>query len=125
MGSLPSKILSLIRTQYKAFKIPSVTEVSVSQNPYLVLISCILSLRTKDNTTIEASRRLFKAADNPKAMLKIPLARLEKIIPRRLWIELNTLLVAFGQNICLPVSPYCSRCSVFKYCPRSGVLKSR
>ena len=50
---------------------------------------------------------------------------LRKIIPKRGWINLNTALVTFGQNICLPVSPFCSRCSVKKYCRQTGVTKPR
>ena len=50
---------------------------------------------------------------------------LKKIIPRRYWIDLNTILVTFGQNLCFPVSPLCSKCLVFSYCKRRGVNKSR
>lgn len=50
---------------------------------------------------------------------------LQKIIPRNYWIDLNTTLVAFGQNICLPVSPFCSRCYVNNYCERIVVKKFR
>lgn len=210
------KTLKLICEQVKNYKTPSVTVVSYNKDPYQVLVSCILSLRTKDKTTIEASNRLFKIADNPKGMLKLSNSRiaqiiypvgfyrnkakvilglsdriikefkgkvpnnieellsfkgvgrktanlvlglgfnipaicvdthvhrisnrlgwvktknpqetevaLERIIPKRLWIELNTILVGFGQNLCLPVSPFCSRCLVFKFCKRRRVLSRR
>jgi endonuclease-3 len=46
-------------------------------------------------------------------------------LPRRYWIGYNDLLVAFGQNICLPVSPRCSVCPVSRVCPRVGVTRSR
>lgn len=46
-------------------------------------------------------------------------------LPRRYWIGLNDLLVSFGQNVCLPVSPRCSRCPVRGFCPRRGVTRSR
>jgi len=52
-------------------------------------------------------------------------AALEKIIPKNLWIDLNTILVGFGQNLCQPVSPICSRCSVVNFCKRKGVIRSR
>ena len=39
------------------------------KDPFCVLISTILSLRTKDNVTLDASERLFQMADNPKDML--------------------------------------------------------
>src|SRR4030042_2190898 len=198
------KTIKLVRKQIKSFKIPSVTVVSGQKDPYQVLISCILSLRTKDKTTVEASRRLFKVADNPYSMVKLSQSRikkliypvgfyrnksrtilgisakiikdssgrvphtlegllalngvgrktanlvlglgfnipaicvdthvhrisnrlgwvktkkpeeteeaLKKIIPRWHWIDLNTRLATFGQNICLPVSPFCSKCHVY------------
>lgn len=210
------KTIRLIEKQVKGCVVPSVTKISVKKDPYQVLISCILSLRTKDKTTIEASNRLFAVADNPENLMKLPKNRLEKliypvgffrnkakiileisrriindfqgrvpdklgqllsfkgvglktanlvlglgfnipaicvdthvhrisnrlgwvkteapeeteralkkIIPRGEWIGLNTALVTFGQNLCLPVSPFCGRCSVFKLCKRAGVSKSR
>jgi len=211
-----NKILLLVERQMKEFKIPWVTEVSQKKSPYKVLISCLLSLRTKDKTTEEACRRLFKVASTPKKMIKIPLLKLEKIIypvgfyrnkakvirniskrileefkgkvphnledllklkgvgrktanlvlglgcnipsvcvdthvhrisnriglvntngplkteeelkkifPKNYWIRLNTILVAFGQNVCLPVSPLCSRCRINNYCQRKGVKRFR
>jgi len=193
-----------------------VTEVSWSRNPYLVLVSCMLSLRTKDETTRAASQRLFKVADTPYKMIKLspfylqkliyPVGfyrnkakaileasrsiikiyggkvpdtlegllnlkgvgrktanlvlglgygipaicvdthvhgisnrlgwvrtkephqteeALQKIIPKQHWIDLNTALVTFGQNICVPVSPRCSICYVRSLCKRVGVTRSR
>ncbi|MDD2688888.1 MAG: endonuclease III [Candidatus Omnitrophica bacterium] len=210
------KTLKIIKRQVIGFNIPSVSLVSERKDPYLVLISCILSLRTKDRTTIQASERLFRVASNPYKMLKVSKARLERLIypvsfyrnkagailetsrkitedfsgkvpdrledllslkgvgrktanlvlglaykipavcvdthvhrvsnrlgwvktkspqeteealkfifPRKYWIDLNTILVTFGQNICLPVSPYCSKCGVFKFCKRMGVSRFR
>ncbi len=46
-------------------------------------------------------------------------------LPKKYWIAINTILVMHGQNICKPISPFCSRCPVFKYCARIGVNKSR
>ncbi|MDD5561045.1 MAG: endonuclease III [Candidatus Omnitrophica bacterium] len=210
------KTLRLIEAQVKDYIIPSVTRVSKSKDPYRVLISCLLSLRTKDKTTINASQRLFKVADSPESMLKLTVGKLrrliypvgfyrnkskvilslsrrlieeysgkvpgslhallglngvgrktanlvlglgfgipaicvdthvhrisnrlgwvstnnpeetelalQKIIPRGKWIKLNTILVSFGQNLCFPVSPFCSRCDVYGFCKRRGVGKSR
>lgn len=50
---------------------------------------------------------------------------LRKKLPLKYWGEYNYLLVAFGQNTCVPVSPFCSRCPVAQYCERKGVKKSR
>ncbi len=50
---------------------------------------------------------------------------LRKKLPRRHWIRYNELLVAFGQVLCRPVSPFCSRCPVADMCPQIGVDRHR
>ncbi len=50
---------------------------------------------------------------------------LREVLPRRHWIDYNTILVAFGQTICQPVSPWCSRCPIAGRCPRIGVVRAR
>jgi len=211
------KIISLLKKQSNQFEIPMSTKIGERREPFLVLISCIMSLRTKDTTTGPAAKRLFKMADNPKDMLKLTKKQIEKAIfpvgfyltkakyiqktckkliddyngkvpekeeellklsgigrkcmgivmcygfnknshipvdthvhkianrlgwvktktpekteqaliktiPRKYWHDLNSLLVVHGQNICVPVSPYCSKCSIGKYCPRIDVKRSR
>jgi endonuclease-3 len=186
------------------------------RDPFRILIGCLLSLRTRDETTAPAAERLFALADTPAAMLRLPRRRIERAIfpvgfyrtkarviqgicgelltrfdgrvpadldalltlpgvgrktanlvvtfafglpgicvdthvhrianrlgfvrtatpertewalrtklPRRHWIGLNDLLVAFGQRICQPVSPHCSACPVATLCHRVGVTHSR
>lgn len=50
---------------------------------------------------------------------------LREVLPERHWLEYNGLLVAFGQTICHPTSPWCSRCKIGAMCPKIGVLRSR
>jgi len=50
---------------------------------------------------------------------------LRKVLPTAYWRRFNKLLVAFGQAICRPLSPFCSRCPVAGMCPRRGVTRSR
>ena len=50
---------------------------------------------------------------------------LRKKLPEKYWIKMNSILVAFGQNLCRPISPYCSRCPIIKYCNRVNVRQSR
>lgn len=50
---------------------------------------------------------------------------LREKLPLRYWKEINELLVAFGQNICRPVSPHCSICPVYHHCERVGVTSHR
>ena len=213
-----SKIIKLLKQEIKQFENPIATEIGEkTKNPFLVLISCILSLRTKDTTTGPAAKRLFALANNPYDMLKLSKKQIEKAIfpvgfyptkakwirevckilignyngkvpdsieelmklpgvgrkcsgitmvygfnknvaiptdthvfrltnrlgwvktktpektelelmkitPKKYWHDLNNLLVAHGQNICVPISPFCSKCYINKYCPRIGVVRSR
>lgn len=65
------KVITTIKRVNRAFKEPAVTTVARGRDPFKVLISCLLSLRTKDNVTSAASERLFRLADTPDAMLKL------------------------------------------------------
>jgi len=185
-------------------------------DPFTTLISCLLSLRTKDETTRGASRRLFRLARTPERMLSLSPVVIERAIfpvgfyrtkartvlsvcrtlceryggtvpgsleelltikgvgrktanlvvtlafrkdgicvdthvhrisnrwgyirtktpdetemalrrrlHRRHWRTYNDLLVAFGQNLCHPTSPWCSRCPLERVCPKIGVQRSR
>ena len=51
--------------------------------------------------------------------------QLEKILPKRYWNEFNGIFVLFGKTICQPISPWCSKCPIRKYCKKIGVKKSR
>ena len=209
--------LRILRRQVRQWQEPVVGVVAKeSRDPFRVLIACVLSLRTKDRTTAEASHRLFALASDPASMLKVRLPKIETAIypvgfyrtkskqihaisrrlldvydgrvpdsidelltlpgvgrktanlvvtvgygkpgicvdihvhrisnrwgyiktktpdqseqalcrklPPQYWITYNDLLVPFGQNICQPVSPYCSRCKLTQYCDRVGVTRSR
>ncbi|MFY9402357.1 MAG: endonuclease III [Candidatus Omnitrophota bacterium] len=210
------KVFGLIKKQAKQFQLPLLNRLLPSSSPYKILVSCILSLRTKDKVTQEASVKLFNLASTAQGMLKLPIAKIKgtiypvgfyrkkarvilslskkiiddfggrvpscredllslkgvgrktanlvlglgfnipaicvdthvhrisnrlgwvkskspeeteiklmKIFPKSVWIELNEILVSFGQNLCLPVSPFCSKCLAGKFCKRIGVLKSR
>ncbi len=211
------KVIKILRKEVKKYTIPIVTLVAQNQgNPFQVLISTLLSLRTKDKTTAEASSRLFKLSKDPLTMSKLSLKQIEKaiypvgfyitktkrikeickilldkyngkvpnnmdkllelpgvgrktanlvltegfnaeglcvdthvhrisnrfglvktktpeetefalrkILPKKYWIEYNMLLVTYGQNICRPISPFCSKCSIKEYCKRINVDKHR
>ena len=74
-------VVDIIREQLKDLPDPSVTLVGKRwKSAFLVLISCIMSLRTKDETTLPASERLFKLADTPESMLKLSTKQIEKAI---------------------------------------------
>jgi endonuclease III len=212
-----SKALRILRREAPRWNAPIVGFIAVQTgDPFRTLIGCILSLRTKDETTAVASQRLFDRAATPEAILELEPETLEKLIypvgfyrtkakairgicrdlidkfggvvpdeidellklkgvgrktanlvvteaygrpgicvdthvhrisnrwgfvkaktpdktevelrkvlPPRHWLEYNGLLVAFGQTICHPTSPWCSRCKIADLCPRIGVTRSR
>lgn len=88
--------MKILSEEYKKFKTPIVTEISelgkLDDNkgkfegnnsdklPFKVLISTLLSLRTKDETTAKASYRLFNIADTPQEILNISTKKLEELI---------------------------------------------
>lgn len=50
---------------------------------------------------------------------------LREKLPHAYWIEINGLLIPFGQNICRPTNPICSKCPIYEFCERVDVTKSR
>lgn len=179
------------------------------KDPYLVLIACILSLRTNDKTTYPATLRMLKLAKTPKEMCFVEQKELEKAIypvgfyankarqiielskriveeynsvvpntieelitfngvgrktanlvlakgfeipaicvdvhvhrifnrlgliktknpeetefklrdnlPKKYWLDINTLLVTHGQNVCKPIKPLCDKCPISQYCEK-------
>lgn len=52
-------------------------------------------------------------------------AALKRILPKHYWIDWNNLLVMWGQNVCTPLSPFCSTCTISDMCPKIAVSKSR
>jgi len=211
------KIIPILRREIRKFQVPIVTEMSRRRrDPFDVLISTILSLRTKDEVTRQAATRLLEKARTPKKILALPEVQIADLIypvgfyktkartirqicreliekynarvpddldellklkgvgrktanlvvtlgynkpgicvdthvhrvsnrlgyvktknpdetekalrdklPREYWIEYNDLLVTWGQNICRPISPFCSRCAIVIYCRQIGVSQHR
>ncbi len=211
-------IIELIKKQTENYENAIITEIGdLTKDPFKVLISCLLSLRTKDATTALASKRLFAAADTPEKIFKLDVKQIEeliypvgfyktkagrikeicgilienynskvpndenellklkgvgrktmnivmtygfksnnhiavdthvhrisnrlgivktskpeetefellKIIPKKYNYDINDRFVVFGQNICVPVSPFCSKCKLNKNCKKIGVKNSR
>src|SRR3989304_9620520 len=83
-------IIKILKRETKKWKVPIVTQISKlapagskqgnGRSPFKVLISCILSLRTKDETTSAASYRLFSLADTPEEMVRLTKREIEKTI---------------------------------------------
>ena len=73
--------IKILRKEYKKWNAPIVTLISVqTKDPYKVLISTLLSLRTKDDVTAKASYRLFENADTPERMIKLSEDEIQKLI---------------------------------------------
>jgi endonuclease-3 len=53
------------------------------------------------------------------------MAALQEVLPRRLWVEINALLVPFGKHICTGVRPKCSTCPLLDMCQQVGVTSHR
>lgn len=212
------KILIILKNQVKKWKTPVVGVIAEEaiDRPFETLISCLLSLRTKDAVTEVASRRLLSRASTPKTMCTLSAKTIEKLIypvgfyrtkaknikktcevllkehagvvpdnmdellalpgvgrktanlvltvghddygicvdthvhritnrlgfvktktpeetefalrkklPKKHWKTINDILVTFGQNLCVPVSPWCSRCPVAEYCKKVKVGRFR
>lgn len=75
-------IIELLRIATKDMVEPAATTVTrqYGRNPFLILVSCILSLRTKDSVSLPASQRLFAHAQTPQALLQMPPATIQKLI---------------------------------------------
>ena len=209
-----AEVIRVLRRLVRRWREPVVGH--YRDDPFTTLISCLLSLRTKDETTRAASQRLFRLARTPQRMVRLSPRTTERAIypvgfyrtkartiravcrtlldryggrvpesleelltitgvgrktanlvvtlafrkdgicvdthvhrisnrwgyvktktpeqtemalrhklPRRYWQSYNDLLVTFGQNLCHPTSPWCSRCPLARRCPRLGVTHSR
>lgn len=75
-------IIERLRVATKNMVLPAADLITneYGKDPYLVLVSCILSLRTKDNVSWPASRRLFTCAQSPYTMVNLSQATIEQAI---------------------------------------------
>ncbi|MFH1450745.1 MAG: endonuclease III [archaeon] len=73
--------MSKLEKEYVSARMPTIRRTSKeTRDPFKVLISCLLSLRTTDHNTEIASEKLFAVASTPKAISNIPIKKLEKLI---------------------------------------------
>src|SRR5215813_4407082 len=68
-------VVRILKEEIRQWPVPAIGK--YVETPFTVLISCLLSLRTQDRTTIAASDRLFAIAAAPQKMLKTPIAAIE------------------------------------------------
>jgi endonuclease-3 len=75
------KVLNILKEKYREWESPIVTEIANrTKDPFRVLVSTVLSARTKDAVTREASRKLFKRASTPSELSGLSPGEIEKLI---------------------------------------------
>jgi endonuclease-3 len=72
--------VKILAKKYNAIDKTTLNRMRTKPDPYKILISCLLSLRAKDETTEKISEELYKIVETPQKMLEIPTEQLEKII---------------------------------------------
>ena len=80
MGFPVSEVLAKVKKAVQGCRVPSLTIISQKNDPFAVLVSCIISLRTRDEVTYPASARLLKLAKTPAQLMKLSNAKLEQAI---------------------------------------------
>ena len=74
-------VIATLREEYKYWQTPAVTIVAqCNGSPYKVLISCIISLRTKDEVTALSSARIFARAQTPETMAELSVEDISQLI---------------------------------------------
>jgi endonuclease III len=72
------EVVRILKRESRRWPVPALAK--YVETPFTVLISCILSLRTQDKTTLAASDRLFAIAATPESMLAVPVKTIEQVI---------------------------------------------
>lgn len=75
-----SEVMDILLKRYGKHRQPTIRRTSKENDPFKVLITCLLSLRTQDKNTEIASNNLFQHSKTPQDILKIPIKKLEKLI---------------------------------------------
>ena len=71
-------VVRILKREIRQWPVPALAK--YVETPFTTLISCILSLRTQDKTTLAASDRLFEIAQTPVSMLAVPQKTIERAI---------------------------------------------
>jgi len=76
-----NSIIKVLKKELELGELPIVSHLAENQrDPFVILISTLLSLRTKDEVTAVATERLFALASTPQEMLQVPLAKIARTI---------------------------------------------
>lgn len=76
-----NSIIKILKKELELGELPIVSHLAEDQrDPFVILISTLLSLRTKDEVTAVATERLFALASTPQEMLRVPLDKIARTI---------------------------------------------
>ncbi|MFC1666157.1 endonuclease III domain-containing protein [Nanoarchaeota archaeon] len=73
-------VMKILGKRYYSNEKTTLNRMRKKPNAFKILISCLLSLRARDENTEIISRELFKIANTPEKIVKMPIKKLEKII---------------------------------------------
>ncbi len=74
------EIMETLKKIYNSIDKTTLNRMRTKPDPFKVLISCLLSLRARDENTEKVSNQLFAVVNTPEELVKIPTEKLEKII---------------------------------------------
>ena len=74
------KIMQILEENYPYSNKTTLNRMRKNPEPFKILISCLLSLRARDESTERVSKKLFEVADTPEKIAKLPIPKLEKIV---------------------------------------------
>ena len=76
------RVMETMAGHIAGMELPAVEKISEAQaeDPFQILIATLLSARTQDATTHAASTRLFRSARTPRALARLPVAEIERLI---------------------------------------------
>ena len=79
---LVSRVMRRLAAAIDGMELPAIEKISGAhrEDPFTILIGTLLSARTQDATTHEASSRLFAVAATPQAMARLTVKQIEKLI---------------------------------------------
>jgi endonuclease-3 len=75
-----NRCLKILEKKYPSTSMTTLNRMRTKPKPYHILISCLLSLRARDENTEKVSEQLFAVADTPEEISKMPIKKLERLI---------------------------------------------
>lgn len=75
-----NKIMDILSKKYPSTSQTTLNRMRTNPEAFKILISCLLSLRARDENTEKVSKQLFEVADTPEEIIKLPMKKLEKLI---------------------------------------------